>query len=635
MRALFALCTIGLVCAIVSFIFRNHPHESQEAFIEQSVLTYRAGDWDITNLGADVQSTYYWEAAARLLIVTSNNKAHLWNTLSGTYLATISLGDRRVEYATISLDNNTILTAEEVGYPLTAFDEGSRVRNLALWNAETGVLLRRLTVDLVAVGAPKCTDWRFHWLDDNSVLMQCNHRFGITRASTKTLLGVMDTRTGTIVARPKLLNIGERLILSTDRTKALALNDYGVGRGRTGGVYAGGLGVAYEIELLTLRPVTEIATLRMSSPVPGGEQHAFLHEVWSPDGSTIATVGSNNSIQIWDGETGSLRTTMTGHREWILDAKFSNDGIRLVTASDDDTARVWDLRTGQLIAELKGHTAGLNVCVFDPTGSRVLTGAEDNTARIWNATTGKLLQTFAPHDSGVRVVAFLNNESAVRTTTVGGTAKVWSTENGQCLRECYCRASTQGWYGSCAVRRLRNGGQVWVPRVTSDRESVVPRSPNRPAPAILLGHKGGVTSTVFVGAKGLLASGGRDGRIILWDVDRWNAITGEGRKTVRIGPDTVLCVAASNDGATLVAGCEEGSLYFWDVNCGKLTGHIKTACHKIRALAFADDGKRLAAAGDGGVFSSIHIHTPNMDDAAVRWIRLPVFNTLRMEDCWL
>jgi WD40 repeat protein len=91
---------------------------------------------------------------------------------------------------------------------------------------------------------------------------------------------------------------------------------------------------------------------------------------------------------------------LTGHTSFVSSVAFSPDGHRLASASDDNTVRIWNADTGQQIgAPLTGHTdpvhdvvfnpAAVNSVAFSPDGHRLAAAGEDNTVRIWNADTGQ------------------------------------------------------------------------------------------------------------------------------------------------------------------------------------------------------------------------------------------------------
>ena len=68
---------------------------------------------------------------------------------------------------------------------------------------------------------------------------------------------------------------------------------------------------------------------------------------WSPDGTTLATVGDDGTVRLWDPATGQTTTTLTGHTGPVYAVAWSPDGTTLATAGQDGTVRLWDPATRQ------------------------------------------------------------------------------------------------------------------------------------------------------------------------------------------------------------------------------------------------------------------------------------------------
>ena len=66
---------------------------------------------------------------------------------------------------------------------------------------------------------------------------------------------------------------------------------------------------------------------------------------YSPDGNTIATVSQDGTAELWDGQTGTPKATITKHSRIELLA-YSPDGNTIATG-ESGVFGVWDARTGK------------------------------------------------------------------------------------------------------------------------------------------------------------------------------------------------------------------------------------------------------------------------------------------------
>ena len=68
----------------------------------------------------------------------------------------------------------------------------------------------------------------------------------------------------------------------------------------------------------------------------------------------------------------------------VMSVSFSPDGKRIVSGSYDNTLKVWDAQTGQETLTLKGHSEAVTSVDFSPDGKRIVSGSGDKTLKVWD-----------------------------------------------------------------------------------------------------------------------------------------------------------------------------------------------------------------------------------------------------------
>ena len=63
---------------------------------------------------------------------------------------------------------------------------------------------------------------------------------------------------------------------------------------------------------------------------------------------------------------------------------FSSDSKSVISVSENDSMQVWDLESGKKLASFFGHTGSIETFQFAKNGKYVLSSSADGTARIWS-----------------------------------------------------------------------------------------------------------------------------------------------------------------------------------------------------------------------------------------------------------
>ena len=98
------------------------------------------------------------------------------------------------------------------------------------------------------------------------------------------------------------------------------------------------------VTLFDTRTASPVGAFRYYDPGhgAGGSDNSVIE--FSPDGRTLATHASGEEVvRIWDAHTGRLVRTCAGHSGPVYRFVYSGDGHTVVTAGSDNTLRLWDV----------------------------------------------------------------------------------------------------------------------------------------------------------------------------------------------------------------------------------------------------------------------------------------------------
>ncbi|KAJ3115053.1 hypothetical protein HK098_007077, partial [Nowakowskiella sp. JEL0407] len=141
------------------------------------------------------------------------------------------------------------------------------------------------------------------------------------------------------------------------------------------------------------------------SPVNSTFHQTFASAKWCPKGKYPALLQTQGIATQWS----PCLCTCEGHTAKVNAVAISNDGDRIVSGSGDNTVKIWNANTGKEIRMLTGHTGSVTAVAISNDGDRIVSGSFDNTVKIWNANTGKEIRTLTGHTAFVYAVAISND----------------------------------------------------------------------------------------------------------------------------------------------------------------------------------------------------------------------------------
>lgn len=290
-----------------------------------------------------------------------------------------------------------------------------------------------------------------------------------------------------------------------------------------------------------------------------------------------------------------LRGTLEAHNGWVTAlATTPAKPDLLLSASRDKTLITWQLtrddqQYGVPKKSFKGHSHIIQDAVISPDGFFALSASWDNTLRLWNLETGETTQKFIGHTNDVLSVSIAKNSRQIVSASRDKTVKVWNTI-GQCM------STLEGHSDWVSSVRFSPDDSPTVISAGWDKLVKSWDLSDYKLTADYIGHTGYV-STITISPDGtLVASAGKDGIIILWDLniqaELYTLVTGAEVHALAFSPNRYWLTAATAN-----------SIKIYDLQERELVDELKpefATSGKARdpeaiSLAWSPDGQNLFA----------------------------------------
>jgi len=282
---------------------------------------------------------------------------------------------------------------------------------------------------------------------------------------------------------------------------------------------------------------------------------------WSPDGTRIASVGWDSTIQVWNAQNGQHLLTYRGQPD-AATVSWSPDSTRLASAGNKYTTHVWNASTGQQLwthQESAGNPSDA-VIAWSPDGREIATVGSNNsgTIQVYNALDGRLLRNYTGHPFA-GPLAWSPDSTRVASGSVDRSVQVWRVRDSQIIW--YYQIPNADNYDINTVNAI-----AWSPDGTRIASGGT-------CPAILFASNGGI--------------------------QLWDAATGQKRMNYK-GHDTrsdIKAVRWSPDGKQIASAATDKTVQVWSATSGATNFTYTEHTDIVRTVTWSPDGTRIASGG--------------------------------------
>jgi len=373
--------------------------------------------------------------------------------------------------------------------------------------------------------------------------------------------------------------------------------------------------------LLSGRIVTLNAITGSKAAILTGHTDSVRSLAFSLDGIFLVSGGDDNTVKLWDVQTGGVVKTFYGHTSYVLSVSISPDCTTIASGSGDKTIHLWHVQAGDCFCVIDGFDGQVNSVSFSPTNPQLLISvSDDNTVQLWNIDGCQIGPT---HDGkgvafsfdGTHFISWGEQVATVQESY----SRVVVAElqvSGDDL-ECCCFSSNNKFVAGGA------GCTVYIWSIAGSDPYLV---------ETLTGHSDIITSLIFPSS---IISASSDQTVKFWQMGTTDPVATDRRSTlptpssiesvslqgkngVSISSDftgvvkiwdilTGLCKESFQtpakgrtwrdaqliEGKLIIVWCEDKKIHIWDANQSKILKMVQIPGYGVSGLRISGDGSKI------------------------------------------
>jgi len=406
-------------------------------------------------------------------------------------------------------------------------------------------------------------------------------------------------------------------------------------------------------------------------PVARGPVHRMI---FRPDGLRIAIAMEEAMVRVLDFADARNEVRLEGHADAVIDVSFSADGNRVATGSRDQTVKLWDAQTGHELATPARHTRLVQAVGLNPTGSTLLSSAESGLLSRWDlnapgfaslvedrlitvlalgADGTRLISTDVLHRTMIRDTGDLNGQALLsrrlvdvamsrdgkRLAAVDSEGKLHVTPEGGAIEKPELVVGVPPLHAGGATALAWSADGRKIAGVAADKKTVLVFEVRDSQKRLEIATPHAAINGLAFRAHGeqLATIGLDDPTVRLWSTadgravreipaegplravvyramgddlatipvhglhfEVWNSRTGERRLRIAAHKLPVTALAATSDGKRWLSGGADKLIKIFDAETGTELYSLEGPSGPVRRVALSADGRTIAAAAEHG-----------------------------------
>jgi WD40 repeat protein len=127
-----------------------------------------------------------------------------------------------------------------------------------------------------------------------------------------------------------------------------------------------------------------------------GHTHHVLDVGWQANGKLLASAGADNTVKVWDYEKGEQVRTIPAHGKQVTRLHFIGKTAQIATCSGDQQVKFFNVENGGNVRNFGGMNDYVYAVGVSPDGNVVAAGGEEGVVRVYNGANGAVLRSLLP-----------------------------------------------------------------------------------------------------------------------------------------------------------------------------------------------------------------------------------------------